>query len=294
MPNDLPERQVPARVEAAFTPSALAGGDPGTNGQRTNGQRTNGQSTNGYGMNGHGVNGYGVTGGARAAGADSWLAALQEIQRQTSEAHAAYQHALADGHAAYLRSSEATLSGMMAALDGTGGLSPSNGRAAAPVPQALSAPPATPFSPFSPPASPPPLPALNFAPAPTAVIPQADPPTMVVAQRIEQPTAAVADTASVDLEQIVISIIADLTGYPVDMLQPDLELEHDLGIDSIKRVQILSRVRDRVPELPSIDPAELAALSSIGETVGYLRRQGTSRQASTSADTEGEPSPALS
>jgi acyl transferase domain-containing protein len=285
MPNDLPERQFPAQLEAAFPPSGPAGGDPGTNAPWANGS-----GVNGHGTNGHGVNGHSVTGVARPAGADSWLLALQEIQRQTSEAHAAYQHALADGHAAYLRTSEATLSGMMAAFDGAG-LPPSNARPAAPLRAALSAPPATtlPAAVAAPPPS-----APSFAPAPAAVIPRADPLPTVPAQHPDQRPDVAAEAPGADLEEIVISIIADLTGYPADMLQPDLELEHDLGIDSIKRVQILSRVRDRVPELPSIDPAQLAALSSIGETVGYLRRQGTSRQASTSADAEGEPSPALS
>ena len=94
-----------------------------------------------------------------------------------------------------------------------------------------------------------------------------------------------------DLESVVISIIADLTGYPVDILEPDLELGHDLGIDSIKRVQILARVRERVPDLPAIDPAQLAGIATIGETIGYLRRQGSSRESGQSVDAEGEPNP---
>lgn len=91
-----------------------------------------------------------------------------------------------------------------------------------------------------------------------------------------------------DLEGIVISIIADLTGYPADILQPDLELGHDLGIDSIKRVQILARMRERVPDLPNIDPAQLAGIATIGETITFLRRHGSDRQPSQSADAEGE------
>ncbi len=35
-------------------------------------------------------------------------------------------------------------------------------------------------------------------------------------------------------------IVADKTGYPSDMLAPELDIEADLGIDSIKRVEILS------------------------------------------------------
>ena len=246
-----------------------------------------------------------------ASASEPWLAALQEIQRQTSEAHAAYQHALADGHAAYLRTSEATLSGMLAALDGGAPQAasvaprPVAPRQAAPsawptveLPtqaQAASLAASAPLPPLA--VSPPgPVPAPTFpaaplaataAPAPAAPpAPPLPPPVAVAARRLN----GSAHVAGPELEEVVISIIADLTGYPADVLQPDMELEHDLGIDSIKRVQILSRVRDRVPELPSIDPAQLAGLSSIGETIAYLRRQGSDRQPSQSADSEGEPS----
>lgn len=252
------------------------------------------------------------------AGSEPWLAALQEIQRQTSEAHAAYQHALADGHAAYLRTSEATLSGMLAALDGgaplatTAAQRPVVPRPVAPRPPAAGRPPAVlppqaqpaPLTAPAPFAVAPSAPTLAFPAAPIAapaaaapitpsgsIAPPAPPPPPPVAVSAPQLNGS-APVAGPELEEVVIAIIADLTGYPADVLQPDMELEHDLGIDSIKRVQILSRVRDRVPDLPSIDPAQLAGLASIGETIAYLRRQGSDRQPSQSADSEGEPSSA--
>lgn len=234
------------------------------------------------------------------AATDSWFVALQEIQRQTSEAHAAYQHALADGHAAYLRTSEATLSGMMAAFDGGGGLPSVNGHAEprrmpSPSPRRTALPPQpVPALPVAPPPPRPPAPTLT--PTVTPIPAPATTPTPIPAPAAIPAPAGPARTpgqdsgvADTDLEQIVISVIAELTGYPLDVLEPEMELEHDLGIDSIKRVQILSRVRDRFPALPSVDPAQLAGLSSIGETIGYLRRQGTSRQPGSSADSEGEP-----
>ena len=41
------------------------------------------------------------------------------------------------------------------------------------------------------------------------------------------------------------SVVASLTGYPPDMLDPGLDLESDLGIDSIKRVEILVELEER-------------------------------------------------
>jgi acyl carrier protein len=45
-----------------------------------------------------------------------------------------------------------------------------------------------------------------------------------------------------------IELVSQRTGYPVDMLDPDLDLESDLGIDSIKRVEILSNFRRLLSE----------------------------------------------
>ena len=43
-----------------------------------------------------------------------------------------------------------------------------------------------------------------------------------------------------DVRQVLLRVTGDLTGYPEDMLDPDLDMEADLGIDSIKRVEILN------------------------------------------------------
>jgi acyl carrier protein len=59
-------------------------------------------------------------------------------------------------------------------------------------------------------------------------------------------------------------IIADKTGYPEDMLDVDMDLEGELGVDSIKQVEILSTLREQMPELPEIDPERLVELRTIG------------------------------
>src|SRR6266536_1765285 len=55
------------------------------------------------------------------------------------------------------------------------------------------------------------------------------------------------------------------------MLDVTMDLEADLGIDSIKRVEILSAVRDRAPELPDVDTATLATLHTLGQVIDHLR-----------------------
>jgi len=59
-------------------------------------------------------------------------------------------------------------------------------------------------------------------------------------------------------------VVAERTGYPADMLNLDMELDTDLGIDSIKKVEILSTVRERVGDVPG-DLAAFATLRTLRE-----------------------------
>ena len=94
-------------------------------------------------------------------------------------------------------------------------------------------------------------------------------------------------SAPQDITTVFLDVVADKTGYPTDMLDDSMALESDLGIDSIKRVEILSAVQKKVPSLPEIDPNEMAPLKTVGEIVGYLEEfGGSSSTAATSGDEE--------
>ena len=62
------------------------------------------------------------------------------------------------------------------------------------------------------------------------------------------------------------------------MLQPSMALEADLGIDSIKRVEILGRLQKVVPaetlDLIAAKKDELADAKTIGEITSILTTQG--------------------
>ena len=68
----------------------------------------------------------------------------------------------------------------------------------------------------------------------------------------------------------LLAVVAEKTGYPVEMIDPAMDLESDLGIDSIKRVQILGAVAERVPGVASVGPEQLAELRSVDDIVGVL------------------------
>ncbi|BAY83975.1 beta-ketoacyl synthase [Calothrix parasitica NIES-267] len=75
-----------------------------------------------------------------------------------------------------------------------------------------------------------------------------------------------------DLDTNLLAITSEKTGYPVEMLEMDMDMEADLGIDSIKRVEIMGALQEMYPDLPKSDNVEeLSELRTIGQIVEYLQ-----------------------
>ncbi len=86
-------------------------------------------------------------------------------------------------------------------------------------------------------------------------------------------TSAPAPARGVDNGQVsavLLGVIAEKTGYPVDMLELEMALDTDLGIDSIKRVEILSALQEQLPELPAVRPEDLGVLQTLGQIIDHL------------------------
>jgi len=47
-----------------------------------------------------------------------------------------------------------------------------------------------------------------------------------------------------DVKEHVLALVAEKTGYPVDMLDLDLDLEADLGVDTVKQAEVFAAVRE--------------------------------------------------
>lgn len=108
-------------------------------------------------------------------------------------------------------------------------------------------------------------PVLVQAPPPAVeTLPQA--PELPVAAPPSGPGPAPEAGGPVDVQRMVLEIIGERTGYPVDMIEPDLDLEADLSIDSIKRAEIAGELARRLgagggADLASMDDAELEELA---------------------------------
>jgi acyl transferase domain-containing protein len=208
-----------------------------------------------------------------------WLTAFQEMQQQTAAAHESFQRAMADSHTAYLKLAETALGGLSALLQDQ------------PVPRQASTIPARPVgietaTPIAPTLAAPvgagstrdasPVGAGSTRDAsPVGAGSARDASTDTAGDRGQSPLpqdrpAHAAPSGAIDLPALLLAVVADKTGYPVDMLNLEMDLEGDLGIDSIKRVEILAAVDERAPELPKVDRARLGAMRTLAEIVAVL------------------------
>jgi len=87
----------------------------------------------------------------------------------------------------------------------------------------------------------------------------------------EHKSAAVVGYDTGELSQSFLTIVSEKTGYPVDMLELSMDMEADLGIDSIKRVEVLGAVQEKYPDLPSISTEELVELRTLEQVIGAFK-----------------------
>lgn len=215
------------------------------------------------------------------------IQASSDGARLLTEAHEAFQRTLGDSQAQYLRAMESAFANYCAAQSGSPVVTSrrDNLRAvsyapevaaayeSAPQPvkrQPVSAAPARPTAPIAPTA--PTAATTKMAPpAPRLVSCVPEPvsePAKAAAKAAATPLAA--KPAAVPVATLLLDVVSEKTGYPVAMLSLDMALEADLGIDSIKRVEILSTMQQRVPDLPAVDATAMAALKTLGQIVAAM------------------------
>jgi NAD(P)-dependent dehydrogenase (short-subunit alcohol dehydrogenase family)/acyl carrier protein len=90
-------------------------------------------------------------------------------------------------------------------------------------------------------------------------------------------------TPAVDVLKSLVAIVADRTGYPADMIALDADIEADLGIDSIKRVEILGALQRSLPGTAS---------QGVQENMERLTRARTLRDMAAAAEGAASKSPA--
>ena len=173
------------------------------------------------------------------------LAALQQLQEQTARLHKQFLESQEQAQ----RTLFALVGQQQALIGGTGLVAPTPLPPVASLPPPVIAPVLTPAAPVAPPVMvvKPAVPAAKPAPAPVAKPNPAD-----------------------VVERVLLEVVAEKTGYPAGLLDPAMQLDADLGIDSIKRVEILAALQDRLPDAPQVRPEHLGALHTLRDIAAFL------------------------
>ncbi|WP_457767214.1 phosphopantetheine-binding protein [Cyanobium sp. ULC065] len=74
------------------------------------------------------------------------------------------------------------------------------------------------------------------------------------------------DASSILLQ--LTSLLSEKSGYPVELLDPDQDLESDLGIDSIKRIEVMGGL---LATLPNVSPEALQSIQTGTRDLRTLR-----------------------
>jgi NAD(P)-dependent dehydrogenase (short-subunit alcohol dehydrogenase family)/acyl carrier protein len=83
-------------------------------------------------------------------------------------------------------------------------------------------------------------------------------------------SAPVVAAATSDYKSLLLALVAERTGYPTDMLDLNLNIESDLGIDSIKRLEILIAFAKEIPGAPDDLPEQLNTSKTLGEVLAMV------------------------
>jgi acyl transferase domain-containing protein/NADP-dependent 3-hydroxy acid dehydrogenase YdfG len=136
-------------------------------------------------------------------------------------------------------------------------------------PPAATAPPATPPS-IPAPAAPPsiPAPAAPVAAEVTGPAATGNGPAVVDAGAV----AVAEPPAGDEVAEAVVGIVSDLTGYPPDLLDVDLDLEADLGVDTVKQAEVFAAVRERFG-VARDDDLRLRDFPTLTHVIGWIKER---------------------
>ncbi len=111
--------------------------------------------------------------------------------------------------------------------------------------------------------------AVSGQPAAAATVPADTTPATAAAPA--GPAAAAAAVVDPVLAAVT-RIVAEMTGYPPELLDPDLDLEADLGVDTVKQAEVFAAVREEY-DLERDATLQLRDFPTLGHVAGWVRER---------------------
>ncbi len=107
-------------------------------------------------------------------------------------------------------------------------------------------------------------------PAPTAPAISAEPkPEPALERVVHQTPSSVSGATKADVTAFVLSAVSEKTGYPPEMLDMGLDLEADLGIDTVKQAELFATIRTHY-DIPRREDLRLVDYNTLEKVVQFM------------------------
>jgi malonyl CoA-acyl carrier protein transacylase len=106
----------------------------------------------------------------------------------------------------------------------------------------------------------------------------------VVAEPLNEPAPAVSSVDKEEARVYILNAVSEKTGYPVEMLDPALDLEADLGIDTVKQAELFAAIREYFG-IPRREDLVLSDYNTLEKVVEFVRENAGGPQEEEPAET---------
>lgn len=90
-------------------------------------------------------------------------------------------------------------------------------------------------------------------------------------------TTDTVDVKEDEIASVILNIASEKTGYPVDMLALDLDLEADLGVDTVKQAEMFATVRQAF-DIPRLEQLKLRDFPTLGHVIEFAKSHAQNRK----------------
>ncbi len=97
-------------------------------------------------------------------------------------------------------------------------------------------------------------------------------PTPMAAVMNSEVVSSVTISAAVDaaaIEKHVLTVVSEKTGYPPEMLDLELDLEADLGVDTVKQAELFAAIRTHYG-IPRREDLRLSDYNTLKKVIGFV------------------------
>ncbi|HSM23748.1 MAG TPA: beta-ketoacyl synthase N-terminal-like domain-containing protein, partial [Anaerolineaceae bacterium] len=115
-------------------------------------------------------------------------------------------------------------------------------------------------------------------------------PTSIPVEEIQTtpPPSPSVQTSEEEITQFVIQQVAEKTGYPAEMLDLDLDLEADLGVDTVKQAELFASIRAHYG-VERREDLRLSDYNTLSKVIGFFKENSTGSSAPTTKMDEQAP-----